>query len=669
MANLACIGGLVGIACVLSGPAVVSAQTTVYGLTIPAGHPRIWWNAERITRAREWYQRNPFTARTYPPEEGAFDNALLYVLTGNAQYCRTAIGYASGILVTNLAANSPTEGVASDGLRWYGEQVIVTYDWCHAQLTQEEKDLLLNRWNFYLDNIRQHSWGNALMYESNFNWGYMRNMIEWGIATYGENPMADTLLADGLINRWQNNFAPYARTGGGRGGVWQEGSNYGGAIGDYATIPFVTAMLLGRNILAETNHQKENIYYVIYATTPDRTFHLPSGKSFYEIFPFADDGRFQDGGFITSSVWGDFMATVSDHWRDQPAGQYARRWINLVSSVSSPLIQAVDHGSATLDFSNLPLDYYAAGPAFLYGRNQWGAQATTWQLQLGLARDPGHGHNDLGSWQIWRNGRWLSRETTGYVDTILNYAGTGVVDNGEAVGHNTILINGDGSSAKHEKPETMYTMRRVESRPQYSFSAVDLSPGYSSRASHVEREFLFIRSLETMLVFDRIDAASTKTFLAHFEQSPTVDQANRVVNAVNGTQALRLTTLLPAAPTYTVITEGSHVGQYRLQVDSPGAGQTYFLHVLQAKGASDPNVSASLVDGGSSYTVTLTHPTKGAVVVLLQKGMTSAGGSITMSGQTYALINGMQPMTVTSSGPAWGDPLAPAAPTGVRVIK
>jgi hypothetical protein len=647
-----------------------AGQTAPYGITIPAAHPRLWWNGDRIARARAWYQSNPFTPRSSPVEDRAFDNAFLYILTGNAQYCRTAIDAASSIVVNDLAANSPTQGVASDGMRWYGEQVIVTYDWCHSQMTDTERAALQSRWNFYLNNVRQHQWGNAQMYESNYNWGYMRNMIEWGITTYGENSMADTFLADGLTNRWQNNFIPYANTGG-KGGVWQEGSNYGPAIAEYTVIPFMSAALLGRNIFNETNYHKENIYYLIHATTPARTFHKASGGNFYELFPFADDERFSEGGFVARAEgWGNFMTMLADYWRNEPVGQYARRWVNLLNPTRERHVRALDPGGTERDFSSLPLDYYAAGPAYLYGRNQWGAQSTAWQLQLGLAHDPGHGHNDMGGFQIWRNGRWLSRESTGYSDTVAGYAGSGSVDTNNAVAHNVILIGGAGASVDHDEPTTRYAMRRLESRPQYAYGAVDLTPGYASRATRVEREYLFIRSLETMVVFDRLNAGSTKTFLAHFEQNPSVDQAGRTVTATNGDQALRMMTLLPSTISYRVINEGGSVGQYRLEADAAGSGQTYILNVLQAKGAADANLTANVVDNGSAYTVTLTHPSRGTATVVFQKGAATNGGSVNVGGQNFVLSTTVQSMTVGPQGPVWGNVIPPpSSPTGLRIIR
>lgn len=52
------------------------------------------------------------------------------------------------------------------------------------------------------------------------------------------------------------------------------------------------------------------------------------------------------------------------------------------------------------------------------------------------------------------------------------------------------------------------------------------------------------------------------------------DVGTRTVTAINGPQALRVTTLVPASPTYRpVVAEGGPVGQYRLEVETSGATQ------------------------------------------------------------------------------------------------
>ena len=104
--------------------------------------------------------------------------------------------------------------------------------------------------------------------------------------------------------------------------------------------------------------------------------------------------------------------------------------------------------NSPLAFTGLPLDFYAAGPRYFYGRNAWGANSTAFQLQLGDAAEStiGHQHGDYGTFQIWRAGRFVSHETAGYSGDpsteVVGYAGAGSVDSATGIAHNTVLVNG-----------------------------------------------------------------------------------------------------------------------------------------------------------------------------------------------------------------------------------
>lgn len=135
----------------------------------------------------------------------------------------------------------------------------------------------------------------------------------------------------------------------------------------------------------------------------------------------------------------------------------------------------------------------------------------------------------------------------------------------------------------------------LESRGAYAYAAVDLTPAYRATRHpvldnpavvRVEREHLFVRSLETLLVFDRVESTSgsqPKLFLAQLR-----DRARRGRCIAHGhghqrPQAMRMTTLVPAAPTYRpVVNEGGPVGQFRVEVETSGSAQSNFLHALQA---------------------------------------------------------------------------------------
>jgi len=659
------------------GAVQVSGQTSAYGLTIPSAHPRLWWNADRRARAATWIASHPFT----PSSSDALGLAMRCVVTGESSYCQSAVNYAMNTLCSNAACTSPDPnvGVASDDARWEGENVVLIYDWCYQYFTAAQRQTLIDRWNTYFYNIRQHTWGGPTQHQSNYNWGYMRNEIEWGIATWGENPQADANLQYGLVTRWQNNAIPHFQ-GAGRGGVFQEGSAYGTALGSYANVPFGSAALLGRDVYRESNFYREAVMYVVYTTLPAPTYNKNNGGMFAEVFPFADDERFFDGGMAARTAYGSFMQTMADYWRDVPIGAFARQWLNTVNPALDRHIVAVDRGGSAASFASLPLDYYASGPRWLFTRDKWGPSATSLLLQLGVTDDEGHQHNDVGSWQIWRSGRWLSRESTGYAQDIAGFGG-GLVDTSDGVAHNSLLVGGRGPIGGWRLGQS--TVTRLESRPRYAYVNADLTPTYrasrsdvdNTNVSHIEREFLFLRDWETLIIFDRVESPSatpSKVFLAHFETSPTVDASNRIVSAVSGAQAVRLSTLVPAAPTYRpVVNEGGQVGQFRVEVQTSGSSQSYFLNVVQSKGAADANVSASAVDNGSAYVVTLTHPTLGTSSVTFLKGRSSAGGSVTIGGVTTALTSTVQNMSVTDNGVTWGgggQSQLPNPPTGLRLI-
>src|SRR5262249_40612360 len=136
-------------------------------------------------------------------------------------------------------------------------------------------------------------WGDGRMPANNYYWGYLRNELNWAIATYHENPMARTFLEHALVTRWQNSFLPFAAAEA-RGGVPAEGTQYGRYMLHYPVVPFTTMRLLGRDLFRETDFYKEAVFYMIYGTTPAPTACKGSGKLYYQVFPFSDDET--DGG-------------------------------------------------------------------------------------------------------------------------------------------------------------------------------------------------------------------------------------------------------------------------------------------------------------------------------------------------------------------------------------
>jgi hypothetical protein len=636
--------------------------TLVSGLTIPAKHPRLWWTPERLARAKTWLATHPFT----PASEDFLGHAFLHAVKGAD--CSKAINAVMALTIADSEFN-----VASDNVRWNGENVILTYDWCFDQLKPEQRATLLKRWNGYLGKSMLLQYGGPQMPSNNYNWGSLRNEIEWGIVAQGESPSATTLLEHGLAKRYREGFLPYAegkKHGDGRGGIPQEGTQYGPYVATYSIAPFVTAGLLGQSLYDETEFFKNAVFYVIYATTPGPTTSAVDGATAYELFPFGDDEKWQE--HASANHFADYMAQAATTWNCLPVGGHARAWSRRTGAKPSAWVASVDAGGDALDLTTLPLDYYGAGLHYYYGRSAWGGGATAFHWQLGDTLTGEHAHYDAGNWQIWRGGRWLSRETTGYSDAFTGVGGTGIIGSEKTPSHNTLLVNGVGlSEPSDEGKEGPPIVRRLESQPEYAYADVDLSkayhnpdPGHPDRdnpaVDHVERELVFLRGLETTVIFDRVKSKAaggapperaTKTFLAHFEQKPTIDDPNHV-NYTSGKQELRLTVLVPKSPTTRAIDERTPKGkngQFRLEVTTSGAAQSYFLTVLQAKDVGAPALSPAVTEDATKFVVTLNPST----TLVFMKGTASEGGSVTIGGKSRNLRPDVQPIKITDAGPRW----------------
>lgn len=634
-------------------------------LSISTARPRLWWTAETLEAARKRYSPGRFRLR----RDDYAGYAYRYLMAGNQADARTAIDWAMGLTFS-------TAGTSSNEARWFGEAAILVYDWLHDQFTAGEREVFIERWNGYVDALRRKEWGGPAMPQSNYFWGYLRNELEWAIATYGENPMAESFLDDALRVRWQESFLPNTQ-GPARGGLPVEGSQYGRYLLNYAGIPLFSAHLHGRPMFEETNFFREAVFWLIYATAPAPTTSRSGGSPRWEVFPLGDDQFFRNGGSAESVEYGAFASTIVQLWGELPVGQYARKWLKLTSAARPEFMSAAEPSGEEKEFQSLPLDYFAPGPQHLYARTSWGGDATVIHLQLGAMKGGSHEHADHGTWQMWRKGRWLSRETTGYADRFTGYAGRGVVEASNTAAHNGILLNGKGlADGQRNGPPVL---RRLERRDAWVCAAVDLTPSYRNNqvsgraerdnpaAASVEREFVFLRALETLVIFDRVRAGGagmppdqvSKTFLAHFEENPVLEGAN-VVLAANGDQMLRLVTVAPAEAVRRVIPEDGPLGQYRLEVESQGSESTYFLHVLQARNVSDPDLQMEAEETADQFLLALGSPERGYARIVLNKqssSLTALGVARDgMPADVSGIPDRVREIRVTADGPAWEDP-------------
>ncbi|HVJ18486.1 MAG TPA: heparinase II/III family protein [Polyangiaceae bacterium] len=645
-------------------------------LAIPAEHPRLFFNAERLEGARQWFEQNPFEPGTATDAISATDAALHYLLTGNEDSAASAIAWA-------LSVEVDTSGNGSDIARWDGEAVILVYDWCHAAMSDADRELFVQRWNVYLSELNAQDWGGVGMEGNNYYLGNVRNTLEWGIATHGENAEAEAFLAYGLETRWRDSFLPYADEFG-KGGVMHEGSAYGRRVLAYWTVPLVSASLFGRNLWDETPFFRESLYWLIYSTTPGLT-EQQSGDgsvSVYETWPSNEDERWLERDLVyntAQTTLGDYLTPLLAHYAGLPvAGHVAAFLERTETTAESRFVAAAATSEPARDLAELPLDYFAEGLGMAYAKTSWDGSASALQVQVSTPVGVGHNHLDAGTFQLWRKGRFVTRETVGYAQLIAGYADS-ARDCRDTVGHNGLLYDGRGSiDWQNGRPETL----ALSSGDDHFYIAMDLSEAYTIRddqahreqelvdglplgnpgAGRTLREFLFIKPLETLVVLDRMEAdgedpsAVTKTFLVHFPAQPEAPSPD-VYLAQTGDQTLRVTTALPLGTTRRVVAEGGDIGQFRAEIEASGSTETLFLHVLEMRDAGEAALTIQVEQTASGHRLILQDAARGTAHLEFDGGVSATGGAFgyAMTGEpsVSALRDGVQELAIDVDGVRW----------------
>ena len=144
-------------------------------------------------------------------------------------------------------------------------------------------------------------------------------------------------------------------------------------------------------------------------------------------------------------------------------------------------------------------------------------------LQLGTPGGVEHRHLDGGSFQVWRKGRWLTRESTGYSAQIAPFGGgSGSIDSSDAPAHNGLLFEGRSTGIwignqgpvpippqgpASEQPRGLPKVQRLQHEALFAYVATDYSDAYRNEldtrvdwpyADKAWREFLFIRPLHAL---------------------------------------------------------------------------------------------------------------------------------------------------------------------------
>jgi hypothetical protein len=689
-----------------------TSANTIYGLTIPAGHPRLFWTPSRIATAQAWVASTGYAGLNTPFSRGALDDqdmAFTCFVMNVSGACSQVITDATSFTTTC------SSGAGCDNMRREGEWITgMVRDWlapgcgkaqCLTVAQASGIDTNWNAWQANQDNVVQ-TWGNVGMPASNYFAGQFRNDFDFGIASYNENPNAGANLQYGAQNRWNDLLNFVSPTGTGKNGAKgyalhsQEG---GGEYGRYSLVyyafPLASAALLGRDMWTETTAFKSGVFQTIYNTMPTTT----TSRGLIDMFTWADDEQWASGagcGYqshngpdghggcgASSQYYGDFMQAAANEFPGIAVGKVARQWITTVNPAIGPIHKSVDPGGSSQAYSTLPVDYYSSGAQYMYSRSDWTTNATSMLWQMGITNGTnmgttqswggGHGHWDAGTFQVFRKGVNIIRETPGYSEFVAGYNGVGTSDTFSGFAHNIPIVGGQASINVQGCSDGPGIVKRLETQPNYAFAVTDLTLVYQNNvcdSAHptrqnphvvsVVRELINFRSLGVLMIVDRLqsDASTTSTtFVSHCETNPKVVAAT--VACIDGTQEAFYTALVPAVPTIAIVAENANGAnaanwQYRIEANNnaPGNVVSYNIYTIQLGDASGFSaLTPAAVDSNPgnplSGTFTITLDANNSLVI--NKGTTSSGGTIKAAGSTKALATAVQGMTITDAGPIW----------------
>ncbi len=699
---------------ILSTTNYLNAQNRpITDLDVPLEHPRIFWNTEMLNTAKEWYAKTPFTPTrksvlSIHDGPGAIELAFAYLVSEGIKteaerkdYARRAIAWTKLALTEIESENFEISTATCNTCRWYGDGLFMVLDWCFDELTVSERIQFSNSIMEFVPLWNTANWGGVNQPRSNYFHGYTRNSIYAGLFLYHENKaFAVNVLNHALKERW-GVFKDYA-TAGGISGIQSEGTSYNVAIQRYHLYTGISLINAGYDYFRETNYFKRTIGFNLYNVGPDRSYISPNEKiedSYWLPFPYGDAAVFMnvnEWSETYSSGYAHFMLLSSFLRQNEGNGKlakYARTWVDKLQFFNQnyPPAKFVESVTAHLpkaDLSEIPLDYFApygGHTPYGYTRNSWKKDATAIHIQLGKPPLGGHEHNDAGSFTLMRGNRYLVIPTSGrgYGSgwSIPNYEGDreSRINVENSLSKNTILFGKRGSTGAGH---TIDNVDRLMSHQDFFFAANDLTPAYknldnpthnsNANVERFERETIFIRQLETLIIFDRTQSVKgkdqTKTSLLHTQGSP-LNIGDGQYSIVNNHHEALINILLPKQRDIAIIDETKVIGcdycrdredeAHRTQIENTEEGLVYFLNVIQSKSANDPvRVSTNLQETENTFLLSLQHKTKGYAVIEFEKGQTSTKGKIAyhptkIPEELLPLPEEPQVFDITNDGPVW----------------
>ncbi|MBQ4527948.1 MAG: heparinase II/III family protein [Clostridia bacterium] len=557
-------------------------------------------------------------------------NAFLYALEKNPENAKKAINGIKDYLKTYRAAYASLTESREAGNTVFRASLV--YDWCYDQLTDEDKNFIINECLLLFAASEHGRDGTHALnaYNSDHGEEYVltKNMLGFSIATFDEIPH----YFNGVYKRIIEEFVPSRNFRYENSDFNQQGDDYG--LFRSGADSFMTLLLsnLDREDLVSDN-QFMQAYQPIYRRNANGAF-MREG----DCYSFPILGGYQAPSGLTAITFIQSLLANDPYIKGEYFTITANSEANSLAdtSISDAMYLALNDVTLLPKQKNdLPLSkYFGDKSGIMVARTSWdmgvNSNAMTVSMKVSERNMGGHGHSDSGHFYIYYKGP-LAVDSGVYEPTSGNKSQHLNNYYRQTVAHNSVLIGGKGQkrisgidtlskmSSDTEYGEVLgYDFGEDPNKPDYTYLKGDLTKAYDGAAEEFTRSFMFFNFFDetypgALVVFDKITSANEtdeKTFLLHSQNEPEITGSRITIkNTTSYGYNGRLTNdvLLPAqnlkinkisgyianGADYTVGKShatgiGDESGNYRVEISSESPSKTeYRLNVLQVSENND----------------------------------------------------------------------------------
>lgn len=623
------------------GPIIIQPTGTPriilsHGATISHLRSSLTSNSSPALRFRQSVDQQVASGNVYGMEP--WHVALMGQITGTTSYCSWAVdqtdNYVRGEEARITAGTTPV--VAGDSYLHVGDYIgnlSMVYDWCRSSMTAAQRERWKNFGNQAVWNVWNHAsaqWGSRVVPwtgwsvdnpSNNYYYSFLEATMLLGLATHGENDMANDWLTRFRQTKIENQLVPLFNAdlvGGGS----REGTGYGTAMFKLWRIYDWWERSTGERIADRTPHTLASMPWMIHAIVPTLDRIQTSGDHSRDQQGLLFDyhrAYLQNLAFLfpnerVSGVVKSLLRQSSVPQMSQQFMRYSDYFYDLVSIADRPL-------------SELSTAYWASGTGSFSMRDNWLTSSAYANFMCGPYTES-HAHQDQGSFVLFK-GSWLAYDA--------NIDGRSGIEQDQKY-HNLVRFEAGGAQVRQSYDKSC-NMLALAHNATWTYALADVTPMFASGSpvAKSEREFVFIKP-STVIVYDRAQATGAsvdRIWTMNFPRTPSF-QGN-TTTFVASTNRFDMTRLAPAAAIPTVtLWSNANPEQYGARGNAPastsarvdwrdsgGDGRTEFLHVI----GLDGSVSQAVRSDASGQTGTRVTLSDGRAVTV-RFNISGRGGTI-----------------------------------------